>query len=271
MYTTTIYHIFITIFLGIIGGILEFFPISSTSHIIIFSKFFKIEVHEVKMLNSFIQFGTSLSILLYFKNTFIELFYSFFKKNDNYNSRSNLSYLHVVISTIPIVLIELFLHKHIQQLFNLKNIFFPLIFGSTLLILSEIFKKNTKNKNKNISLLQSCVIGCFQCLALWPGVSRSCSTISIGILIGLSQLQATYFSFIISVPISFGAIILDLYNNLQIITLHNITFFLIGWLSSFITSAIFIKKCLKKISVCSFIPFIIYRISLSCIITFLNF
>ncbi|XBC40811.1 MAG: undecaprenyl-diphosphate phosphatase [Buchnera aphidicola (Nurudea yanoniella)] len=265
-YIPITYHIFITIILGVIGGITEFFPISSTCHIIILSKFFKFEINEIKILNSFIQFGTSLSILLYFKNTFSKLFYSCFIKKRKFTYKNNLSYSHILISTIPIIFMEIFVSKYIKFPFNSKNITFPIILGSILLTLSEIFKKKTKYKSKNISLLQSFIIGCFQCLALWPGFSRSCSTISIGILIGINQGKSTYFSYIISVPIFFGAMILDICKNIEIISLHTIPLLFISFLSSFITSSIFMQKYFKIISVCSFIPFIIYRLLLSFII-----
>ncbi|XBC38241.1 MAG: undecaprenyl-diphosphate phosphatase [Buchnera aphidicola (Floraphis choui)] len=261
-----IYHILIVIILGTIEGITEFFPISSTSHTIILSDIFQIDKNEAKFLNIFMQFGASLSILLYFKNTFIKLFDSIFKTHKKCINNYNLSCYHVFLGIFPTILLGSYYYKYIQSLFNPKSILLSLIFGSILLTLSEIFKKKIKYKNENINLFKSLTIGCFQCLALWPGFSRSCSTISIGVLIGLNQRTATHFSFIISVPIFFGATILDIINNIHTIQLHNLFILSVGFLSSFITSRICINKFLKIINVCSFTPFIIYRLILSIII-----
>ncbi|XBC37723.1 MAG: undecaprenyl-diphosphate phosphatase [Buchnera aphidicola (Meitanaphis microgallis)] len=264
--TPNIYHILTTIILGIIEGITEFFPISSTSHIIIFSKIFQIKKNEIDILNTFMQCGTSLSILLYFRSTFIQLFYSLCRVKTKSACDNDLSCIYIFLGTFPIALLVLFFNKYIKSLFTPNNILLSLIFGSILLTLSEIFKKKIKYRNKNINLFRSFIIGCFQCLALWPGFSRSCSTISIGVLMGLSQYKATYFSFIISVPIFFGAIALDIVNNIQILSRCDILIFIIGFLSSFITSSLYINLLFKIISTCSFVPFIIYRLILSCII-----
>ncbi|XBC43373.1 MAG: undecaprenyl-diphosphate phosphatase [Buchnera aphidicola (Meitanaphis flavogallis)] len=260
------YYIIITIILGIIEGITEFFPISSTCHIMIFSKIFKIEANEAKTLNLFMQLGTSLSILLHFKNTFITLLYSLLKIKKKYTYNNHLSYYHILLSIFPIALLGLYSHKYMQFIFNPKNILLSIICGSTLLMLSEILKTRIKNKNTHINLIKSFTIGCFQCLALFPGFSRSCSTISIGILIGLNQRVATYFSFIISVPIFFGAMILDIIHDVSTISHCNMCLLIIGFLSAFITSKLCIRKCLKIVSTGSFIPFIIYRFMLSIII-----
>ncbi|XBC41836.1 MAG: undecaprenyl-diphosphate phosphatase [Buchnera aphidicola (Kaburagia rhusicola rhusicola)] len=255
-----------TIILGIIEGITEFFPISSTCHIMIFAKIFRIEANEAKTLNLFMQLGTSLSILLYFKNTFITLFYSLLKTEKKYTCNNHLSYHHILLSIFPIALLGLYFHKYMKFIFNPQNILLSIICGSILLMLSEILKTRIQYKNTNINLIKSFTIGCFQCLALLPGFSRSCSTISIGILIGLNQRAATYFSFIISVPIFFGAMILDIIYDIPTISRSNMCFLIIGFLSAFITSKLCIRKCLKIVSTGSFTPFIIYRLILSIII-----
>ncbi|QCI23100.1 undecaprenyl-diphosphate phosphatase [Buchnera aphidicola] len=265
-YTLDICHILIVIILGIIEGITEFFPISSTSHIIIFSNIFQIEINETLMLNTFMQCGTSLSILLYFKDTFITLLYSILHVKRQSENTCNLSCNNILISIFPIALLGLYFHKYMKHLFNPTSILLSLILGSILLMLSEIFKKIKTHQNKNINLYRSFTIGCFQCLALLPGFSRSCSTISIGILIGLNQSVATHFSFIISVPIFLGATLLDIINNIHTMSIYNMFVLLIGFLSSFITSSFCIKKCFKIINVCSFVSFIIYRLVLSLII-----
>ncbi|XBC40306.1 MAG: undecaprenyl-diphosphate phosphatase [Buchnera aphidicola (Nurudea ibofushi)] len=266
LFTLNIQKILITIVLGIIEGITEFFPISSTSHIILCSKIFKIAQNESNILNTFMQFGTSLSIFLYFKSTFVKMLFSIINIKQKNIINDKFSQYHVFFGILPASIIGLCFHKYIKILFSYKNICLSLIFGSALLTASEIFKRTTKYKNKNINIFKSFIIGLFQCLAVLPGFSRSCSTISIGILIGLNQRIASQFSFIISIPIFFGETIFDVINSYQTITLHNTPIFLIGFFSAFLTSKICVKKFFKIIETCSFIPFIIYRLALSLMI-----
>ncbi|XBC44425.1 MAG: undecaprenyl-diphosphate phosphatase [Buchnera aphidicola (Schlechtendalia peitan)] len=266
IYNFETYNILLIIFLGFIEGITEFFPISSTSHIIVFAKLLQIKQNEIKILNIFIQFGTSLSILIYFRYTFIKLFFSILKIKNQYTHNNNFSYYHICLSILPISFIGLYFNKYLETLLNFKNMCLSLVCGSILLTLAEIYKKKCIYTRKNINLLQSFTIGCFQCLALYPGFSRSCSTIAVSILLGINQHVASRFSFIISVPIFFGKTIFDIFINYKNIPLHSLPILLIGSLSAFLISSIFIKRFLKIISTCSFIPFIFYRYMLCLII-----
>lgn len=262
---TIISNVSFVFLVGIIEGITEFFPISSSSHIIIITKLFNISDEKSKIFNIIAQSGTALSILLYFKKEFLKLFLSLFQLNKTYHLQNKINKYHIIVSSIPISLIGLNLHDKIQNLFSPKNIIYPLICGSMLLLLVEILKKRIKYNN-NINLTKALIIGFFQCLALFPGFSRSCSTISGGILLGFKQSKSVKFSFLLSVPIIFGALIVNIIKNIEYIHKSDAPLLLLTFIVSFVTSQITIKKCLIIISNCSFIPFIIYRLILSMLI-----
>ena len=110
------------------------------------------------------------------------------------------------------------------------------------------------------------MIGCFQCLALWPGFSRSGSTISGGMLMGISRYAASEFSFLLAVPMMIGATALDLYKSLSFLNASDIPMFGIGFIMAFIVALIAIKTFLELIKRISFIPFAIYRFILAVVV-----
>jgi len=106
---------------------------------------------------------------------------------------------------------------------------------------------------------QAFMIGCFQCLALWPGFSRSGATISGGMLMGVSRYAASEFSFLLAVPMMMGATALDLYKSWGFLTTGDIPMFAVGFITAFVVALIAIKTFLQLIKRISFIPFAIYR------------
>lgn len=106
---------------------------------------------------------------------------------------------------------------------------------------------------------QAFMIGCFQCLALWPGFSRSGATISGGMLMGVSRYAASEFSFLLAVPMMMGATALDLYKSWSFLTAADIPMFAVGFVTAFVVALVAIKTFLQLIKRISFIPFAIYR------------
>ena len=106
---------------------------------------------------------------------------------------------------------------------------------------------------------QAFMIGCFQCLALWPGFSRSGATISGGMLMGVSRYAASEFSFLLAVPMMMGATALDLYKSWSFLSASDIPMFAVGFVTAFIVALVAIKTFLQLIKRISFIPFAIYR------------
>ncbi|QCI20808.1 undecaprenyl-diphosphate phosphatase [Buchnera aphidicola (Hyperomyzus lactucae)] len=261
-----LYTLITSIIIGVIEGITEFLPISSTSHMIIISHLLNIENNNTKMLEIFIHFGSALAILCFFHKKIFQIIR--FKKN-NLNKKKH---IHVLIANLPTIFVGLIYYKQIKLLYNINNIIYSSILGGCFLLISEIFKPKISNTNNinDINLFQSIIIGFFQTFSLYPGFSRSGVTIGTAILLGIKRSTGIEFSFIISIPLLMGASFFDLINNFNNIKILNIPIFFIGFIVSFIVSLLFIKKLLKIINKTSLIFFGIYRFIIVVLIYFIH-
>lgn len=271
--TTSNKLLIIPFIIGVIEGITEFLPISSTGHIILLKYFFNYTNDLNQILIIIIQLGVILSILITFwdqlykinKNCILKIF------NKKHHFYPHLCIYHIIIGTIPGILFGAIFHKNIKIIFsNPIYIIYGLIFGSIFLLIGEwsLFQ-SSKNRISNINHInnyQAFLIGCFQCLSFLPGFSRFGSTIVGGLLVGLNKRIALEFSLILAIPIILGSIILTIYHNKHDINPTNITTLIIGSITAFITSLFFIKTILKLVQKISLIPFAIYRIVLAIIV-----
>ncbi|AYN24443.1 undecaprenyl-diphosphate phosphatase [Buchnera aphidicola] len=251
-----LHKIIISIFIGITQGIAEFFPISSTGHMIIFIHWLNVENKETQMLETFVQLGSTLAVFLFFYKKILKLLKLKTKKEKNKTKK-----IHILLSILPTIFLGIIFYNKIKLLFNYINVMYALILGGFFLIISEKFKpkKSKTNSIKDINLIQSLIIGFFQTLCLYPGFSRSGASIAISMLLGLKRSVAINFSFIISIPLIAGASILDLIKNIQNINVLNISYFLTGFIVSFLVSFIFMKKLIKILNKVSLTFFGIYR------------
>ncbi len=162
---------------------------------------------------------------------------------------------------VPAVVVGLVLHDQIKTLFNPINVMYALVVGGVLLLAAEFLKpKQPKAVGvDDITYRQAFMIGCFQCLALWPGFSRSGATISGGMLMGVSRYAASEFSFILAVPMMMGATVLDMYKSIGFLTMADFPMFAVGFVTAFIVALIAIKAFLQLIKRISFVSFAIYR------------
>lgn len=257
-----IYAIMISVIIGIIEGITEFLPISSTGHIVIISHWLGVSNNNTDILKIFVQLGSSIAILIFFLHKIINIT-KFIQKTKN---------IQMIMALIPTVSLGFIFYNDIKLLFNPKNIMYALIFGGIFLIIVEIFKpKNPRiNSINDINLLQSCIIGCFQTLCLYPGFSRSGATIGSAMLLGIKRSVAIDFSFIISIPLTIGASLLDLIKNINNININYIAYYLSGFFISFIISLLSIKKLIKILNQISLNIFGLYRFVLATLIYFIN-
>lgn len=193
--------LFQAIFLAIVQGLTEFLPVSSSGHLVLFQKIFGIDEPPV-FFDILLHLGTLGAILFFFKNEIIDLIV-------NFRKRIKIWFL-IIIGSIPAVITGYFLNSKISEIFGsieLVGVMW-IIFG--LLLLSLKFVKNKTNKEKlhEISFVDAFVVGLFQATALFPGISRSGSTVTGGLLKKLSPSNAFTFSFLLSIPAILGAVIL---------------------------------------------------------------
>lgn len=266
--------LFISFILGVIEGMTEFLPISSTGHIILIENFFNYIDDTRYVFIVVIQLGAVSAVLVTFRRRLYNIarhyIYSFFYRPHQVNSY--LSMEHILVGTAPGILVGFMLYEKIRLLFyNPIYIVYGLVFGSILLLISEWYFSSLSlrcvtTSVDDITYCQAFLVGCFQCLAFWPGFSRFGATIGGGLLMGLTRQAASEFSFFLSVPIILGSTVLIVCRQKINIDAIHIIVVIIGFLSAFITALMTMKFFLKIVQNISLIPFVIYRCLLATII-----
>lgn len=269
------------IILGIIQGLTEFIPISSTAHLTLAGNLMGlIDPSHPEKWTSFIaviQLGTLVAVLIYFlrdilgiSNNFIVQ--NFSKKRRNFGKQSIESKLgwFIIIGTIPIVIIGLAGKKIIEG--NLTKD--PLVIAIaliTLAIILAIAEKSSKfnRELKDIKLKDSLIIGMAQAIALIPGSSRSGTTITAGLLLGLKRDSAARFSFLLSIPAIFASGMYEFYKSLDFIDNNHIIALIVSTIAAGISGYISIAFLLNYLKKRTTFLFIWYRIGLGILILIL--
>lgn len=246
--------------LGVIEGITEFLPISSTAHLALAGNILNIEATDFyKSFEIIIQLGAILAvIILYFKKFF------------------DLEILkRLVVAFIPTAVIGFVAYKFFKEflLSNTSVILASLVLGGLLLIILEQFHFNKKQEYldsedaeiSQISYSQAFLLGIFQAIAIIPGVSRSAATIVGGLLMGIRRKAIVEFSFMLAVPTMIAASGLDLLKSSHSFSGQQFSILLIGFVVAFITAVIAIKFLLGYIKKHTFTSFGIYRIAIAII------
>jgi len=245
------------IILGIIEGLTEFLPVSSTGHMIIGSSLMGIQSDNfVKLFTVAIQLGTILSVVvLYFKRFF---------KSINF-------YLKLITAFVPAAIFGVLLSDKIDELLESpQTVAIALVLGGiVLLFVDKVWKNNHNDNSDNIKYPSAFTIGLFQCLAMIPGVSRSAATIIGGMQQKLTRKAAAEFSFFLAVPTMFAATakkLLDFYKDGHTITSEEWSLLAIGNLVGFVVAIIAIKSFISFVTKYGFRAFGVYRIIVGCII-----
>ena len=259
---TDMHSLLVAAILGIVEGLTEFLPVSSTGHMIIVGHLLGFEGDTAKTFEVVIQLGSILAVVVMFWRRLFGLIGIHFGQPPHEGvGKNRLSLVHILLGMVPAVVLGLLFHDFIKSLFNPINVMYALVVGGVLLIAAELFKpKEPKAPGlDDMTYRQAFFIGCFQCLALWPGFSRSGATISGGMLVGVSRYAASEFSFLLAVPMMMGATALDLYKSLGFLTMADVPMFAVGFVTAFVVALVAIKTFLHIIKRISFIPFAIYR------------
>jgi undecaprenyl-diphosphatase len=271
-----IWELLVGFILGVVEGLTEFAPVSSTGHMIIVDDMWlrSQDFFGEKVANTFkvvIQLGSILAVVVVFRNRFIELLGL---KKGTSGQAGRLRFTHVIVGLLPAGILGVLFEDYIDEhLFSTKTVLIGLVSGALLMIAADLFggRKRTVETVDQITYKQAFSVGLIQCLSLWPGFSRSGSTISGGVLLGMSHRAAADFTFIMAVPIMAGASFLSIVSKWQYFTIDVIPFFVIGFISAFIFALISIKFFLKLINRIRLIPFAIYRIVLAGLIYVIYF
>lgn len=265
------------IFLGVIQGITEFLPISSTGHLTVAGKLLNLvsEDHPEQWTAfiAIIQLGTLLAVFVYFWNDILNIIKDFFKDNlakrvkySQQNINSKLGWL-IIIGTIPVVIIGLGFKDIIEGALtkNLYVIASSLIGLAIILALAEKIAKFKKDV-KDISIVDSLIIGTAQAISLIPGSSRAGTTITAGLFVGLKREAAARFSFLLSVPAVLASGVLQLFEALKFVDQSMVVNLVVSTIVSAISGYLAIDFLLKYLKKNSTYLFIFYRIGLGILI-----
>lgn len=258
--------------LGIVQGIGEFLPISSSGHLVVVPYIFGWDYQGINF-DVALHMGTVLAILVYFWRDWMIIFSEALSptdtpnKNDKFNYPSNLLWI-ILLASIPAAIAGYFLQDlAAHALRNPLLVALMLAVFALLLWVVDAVNRN-QDKIKNLSYSKGFLIGIAQAIALFPGVSRSGVTATAGMLLNLNRESAMRFSFLLATPAVVGAFIL----TLKDLTSTNIdTAFLVAIATSAVAGFLSIKYLLRYLSKHSFLPFVIYRIALAILIVTLYF
>lgn len=263
------------IILGLVEGLTEFAPVSSTGHMIIVDDMWlkseeflgKYSANTFKVV---IQLGSILAVVVTFYQRFIDLLgLGRIMNKVSTQGGSRLKLTHVIVGLIPAGVLGVLFEDYIDEyLFSTETVLIGLVIGAVFMIIADRFGPKQPNIETvdQITYKQALTIGLIQCFSLWPGFSRSGSTISGGVLLGLSHRAAADFTFIMAVPIMAGASFLSLLKNWEYITAEALPFYIAGFISAFVFALISIRFFLRLINKIKLVPFAIYRIVLAFII-----
>ncbi len=268
--------------IGIVEGITEFLPVSSTGHMIIVGNLinFKAPMYPkayVDMFEVVIQLGAILAVVVLYWETIKGTLINFFPSKKVSDKESGLRFwLIILIACIPAIILGFPLKDKIEaKLFYPIPVAGALIVGAIWMIYAENkYRNNHKNTSlSNINARQAIIIGAFQCLALWPGMSRSASTIIGAWIAGLSTVVGAEFSFFLAIPMMVGASGLSLikHNVFSTCNSQQIIALAVGFIVSFIVALFVIDKFIKFLKKRPMRVFVVYRVFVGILILILAF
>ncbi len=240
--------------IGIIQGLTEFLPVSSSGHIVILSKLLNIDADNL-LLSIVAHLGTLIAVLIIYRKEVFDIISHPTKKNSKL----------LIIATIPTILIVLLLNNFIDSIFSGTLLVISFLLTAMFLFLVDLLPQ----RNNPLDYKSAFIMGTVQGFAIFPGISRSGSTLISGIIIGLDKEKATDFSFIMSIPIIICSLLYEIFIKQPQISSSQITPLIFAFITSFIFGIISIKFMLKFIKKVKLKVFAIYLIILSAILVIL--
>jgi undecaprenyl-diphosphatase len=258
-------EILIAFFLGCVEGLTEFLPISSTGHMIIVGKLLNFTDERAKTFEIFIQLGAILGVVALYWRSFFSMFLPGQKS-------AVLRWPVVMVAVLPVLVVGFLLRGFIKSfLFSSYTVALALIAGGVVMLFIERFSKKLYGNDlignaDKITGRQALLIGLYQCLALWPGMSRSAATIIGGLMVGLEKREAAKFSFIIAVPVMMVAVAYELLKSWHFLQPGDLLIFSVGFITAFIVGVLSIKGFIFFLNKHSFFAFGLYRIVVGVVI-----
>ena len=246
------------IILGIVEGLTEFLPVSSTGHLILATELLGYDAQKWAVFNIAIQPGAILAIVVIYWRTFMDVLRGLF----SFEAGAIAFVRNLLVAFIPAVILGLTFGDLIElMLENAVIVAWSLIIGGIAILIVEKFARPKESGGvAAVSLKTSVIIGLIQCLAMIPGVSRSGATILGAMAMGVDRKTAAEFSFFLALPTLTGATILQLFKHRTEITADSLSLIAVGFIVSFIVALVVIKLFLNVVTRFGFGPFAWYRI-----------
>lgn len=249
----------IALVLGIIEGLTEFLPVSSTGHLIIVGHALGFKGEKAESFEIFIQLGAILAVALLYHRRFLGLLH-----HDGPNSKlsGRAGVIRFIVACAPACLLGAIFHGFIKHtLFNPSTVACGFIVGGAIILLLEFRPRMAVTTTLDqLTIVQALMIGAFQCLSLWPGMSRAGSTIIGGLVVGCTRSVAAEFSFLVAVPIMVAATGYDLLKSLPHLNGDDIPLFATGFIVALLSALVAVRIFVAFVARFSLVPFAIYRI-----------
>lgn len=261
--------LWVAVILGIVEGLTEYLPISSTGHLIVAGTLLNFTGEKAASFEVFIQLGAILAVLVLYWRRFIGLIphrTAMDRAGQGFMGWRGLTLL--ALTTVPALVAGFLAHKAIKHfLFGPTTVAWALGVGAVGILLAEKYKPDGKTVELDqLGYRQAFVVGIFQCLALWPGMSRAAATIIGGLFSGLDRRTAAEYSFLAAVPVMIAATAYDLYKEWHLLEASDFTFFFVGFVVSFLSAAAAVKTFIALVQRWSLAPYAWYRLAIAPVI-----
>lgn len=259
------------VILGIVEGLTEFLPVSSTGHLILAGELLGFVGERAGTFEIFIQLGAILAVAWLYRERFARLV------ADGMAGRAlvphpgspGLTWAHLLVAMAPVLAAGLLLRGPIREhLFTSSTVLVGLVVGAVYMVGAEVAARRRPASAVSLdtlSLAQALGIGCLQCLSLWPGFSRSGATIGGGLVAGLDRRTAAEFSFVLAVPVMIAATGYDLVRSLELLDRGFALTLALGFAVSFVVAWAAVVAFLRVVARVSLTPFALYRVALAAV------
>lgn len=243
--------------MGIVEGLTEFLPVSSTGHLIIVGNFINFTGKFATMFEIVIQLGAILAVVYYYRKKILGSILNILPGRWGFNL-----WFKIFIAFIPSAIIGLLLNKYIEKyLFSSFTVAIALVIGAIMMLIVEnVFSRYKIDSMDKVDTKKSFLIGVAQVMSLFPGMSRSASTIMGGMIAGLSVKAAAEFSFFLAIPTMFAATGYSLLKGFTAMTLNEWEALAVGFIMSFITALLVVDRFLSYLTKHPLKPFAYYRL-----------
>lgn len=254
--------LFKALLLGIVEGLTEFLPVSSTGHLIVAGDLLDFNDEKAKVFTVAIQLGAILAVCWEYRERLMNVV------RNLGSDQSNRFILNLFVAFLPAAILGLLFIKVIKDyLFHPFPVAIALIVGGLIILWVEQREHQAAVETvEEMSWQHALKVGCAQCLALIPGTSRSGATIIGGLIFGLSRKTAAEFSFFLAIPVMFAATLYDVYKHREFLYADDLGMFLVGSVAAFISALIAIRGFIRYVSNHDFVVFAWYRIGFGLIV-----